>query len=551
MTVLLHTVFRWSSPPMLTLLPTLALASATTPALLPTPALASAAVVFYGPQGAVTEHAAQRGVPRTTLYREADSVVRALDPRPQQQQLAPLRQQLAELQAENAQRQRQLAAAVVVDADQQAEFAATAQAKGVSLSTAQVLLAVFLGAATPSRATLGRLSRAAAGSAGPLLAVLDPHSRGRARQVAADELFSGRRPILMTVEQDSLCWLGGRLADNREGETWAEEFRALTVAEQVTADGGSGWRKGVALVNAERQQAQQTPLFDQRDHFHIVQRARRGRRSVRYQARLALQRAEKAQAAYDRAGQQGVPRSPMQGRLLNQAWAKAEVAFDRWTAQEAADNRLRSALPLVTPSGELNTRTRAQAEVAAALAGQTGDDWERARRLLTAEAFTFLDRVQEQLATLPVREELRQAALEAETHRRRPEARRGDNPAAALARGVYLMAGVVLAKAGAAGAQAQVLVRGVLDGAWRSSSLVEGINSVVRMHQRRQKHLTQGLLDLQRLYWNLREFRAGKRKGTSPYGRLGLRLPRGSWWALLKLTPEQLKEQMSVLNPAA
>src|SRR5262249_12600253 len=60
-------------------------------------------------------------------------------------------------------------------------------------------------------------------------------------------------------------------------------------------------------------------------------------------------------------------------------------------------------------------------------------------------------------------------------------------------------------------------VRRVLTGAWRASSLVEGLNSVVRMHQARQKRLTQGLLDLKRLYWNTHTFRAGKRKRSSPY----------------------------------
>jgi hypothetical protein len=521
------------------------------PTLQPPSPLASAAVVFYGPHGAVTQHATQRGVSRPTLYREAQAVVRALDPRRHQEELACLRQQRADLQDQCAQLQQRLAAVVVVDADKQTEFAATGQALGVSLAAVQALLRVLLGAATPSRAELGRRSQAAARRAGVLLAVLDGHSRGRARQVAADEIFSGRRPILMMVEPDSLCWLGGRLADNRDGQTWAEELRTLRVAEQVTADGGLGLRKGVALVSAERQQAGQPALHDQRDHFHIVHRARRGRRGARHQAAQALQRAEKAQAAYDQAGRTGVPRSPMQGRLLNQAWARAEEAFDRWTAQEAADNRLRCALPLITPEGTLNTRARAEAEVQAALAGQTGDDWARARRLLTTQAFTFLDRVSVQLAALPVPEELRQAAVREETLRRRPEARRGDRAAAALARGLLLVASVTLTLAGAAGVQARQLVRGVLDGTWRSSSLVEGINSVVRMHQRRQKRLTQSLLDLQRLYWNVKVFAAGKRKKSSPYGRLGLVLPEGGWWTLLQSTPEQLEEQLSALNPAA
>jgi hypothetical protein len=515
------------------------------------PALASAAVVFYGPHGAVTQQAAHRGVPRPTLYREAHAVVRALDPQPHQEELDRLRQQLNDVQAQCVQLHRRLETAVVVDIDKQTEFAVTGQANGVSLAVLQKLLAVILSAATPSRAEQGRRSRAMGRHAGALLAILDHYSRGRARQVAADEIFSGRRPILMMVEQDSLCWLGGRLANNRDGETWAEEFRTLSGAEQVTADGGQGLRKGVALVSAERQQAGQERLYDQRDHFHIVHRARRGRRGARYQARLALQRAEKAQAAYEHAGRQGVRRSSMQGRLLNQAWAKAEQAFDRWTAQEAADNRLRLALPLITPDGALNTRARAEAEVQAALAGQTGDDWERTRRLLTPEAFTFLDRVQAELEALPVPEELRQVALREETLRRRPEARRGNSAEAAVARGLLLVASATLALAGAVGEQTRLLVRRVLDRAWRSSSLVEGINSVVRMHQRRQKRMTQGLLDLQRLYWNMKVFQAGKRKKTSPYGRLGLALPKGGWWSLLKLTPEQLKEQLSALNPAA
>jgi hypothetical protein len=71
------------------------------------------------------------------------------------------------------------------------------------------------------------------------------------------------------------------------------------------------------------------------------------------------------------------------------------------------------------------------------------------------------------------------------------------------------------------------------------------------MPQARPKRLTPELLDLKRLYGNVHEFRAGKRKGTSPYGRLGLVLPQGGWWGLLKLPPEQLRQQLSALNPAA
>src|ERR671922_2244079 len=93
--------------------------------LLPPLRLASAAAVFYGPPGCVSRLAARRGVPRPTLYREADAVVRALDPRPQQEELRRLRQQLADVRARGADLERRLAAAVLLDEDRQTGVAAT------------------------------------------------------------------------------------------------------------------------------------------------------------------------------------------------------------------------------------------------------------------------------------------------------------------------------------------------------------------------------------------------------------------------------------------
>ena len=67
----------------------------------------------------------------------------------------------------------------------------------------------------------------------------------------------------------------------------------------------------------------------------------------------------------------------------------------------------------------------------------------------------------------------------------------------------------------------------------RASSAVECMNSVLRMHQSRHRTVSQGLLDLKRLYWNCREFREGKRRRHSPYELLGLRLPSYRFWDLL------------------
>src|SRR5439155_7938513 len=132
-------------------------------------------------------------------------------------------------------------------------------------------------------------------------------------------------------------------------------------------------------------------------------------------------------------------------------------------------------------------------------------------------------------------------AVQGEGLRWRVEALGGERRSGAALRGVVLLSSVVLSLAGPAGAEALARVRGVLGGVWRASSLVEGINSVLRMQQARHRKVTQGLLDLKRLYWNCHRFRTGKRRRRSPYEHLGLKLPALPWWELLKWSPEQLR----------
>jgi hypothetical protein len=95
-------------------------------------------------------------------------------------------------------------------------------------------------------------------------------------------------------------------------------------------------------------------------------------------------------------------------------------------------------------------------------------------------------------------------------------------------------------------------VPNLLRRAYRASSLVEGINRVLRMQQARQRKLSPGLLDLKRLSWNSHTFRTGRRRPTTPYQRLGVPWPEGMrWWDVLKLTPEQLRDKLSTMKTAA
>jgi hypothetical protein len=94
-------------------------------------------------------------------------------------------------------------------------------------------------------------------------------------------------------------------------------------------------------------------------------------------------------------------------------------------------------------------------------------------------------------------------------------------------------------------------VDALLRDAVRASSAVACVNSVVRMHQGRHRPVSQGLLDLKRLYWHCRVFREGKRKGKSPYALLGLHVPSSNWWQLLQMAPEELEQKLLTQQVAA
>jgi hypothetical protein len=454
------------------------------------------------------------------------------------------------LQARCDDLQRRLDGTLVFEEDRQAEFAAVAQAEGVSLPVARRLLQVVLRERTPSVAKLGRWTKAAAQRCGPLLEVLDEFTRPRVRDAVADEIFVRNKPILMLAEPHSLCWVSGRLAEHRDGATWAQELAQLPALEQLTKDAGTGLAKGLAQVNQQRQEKGRPAIPEQDDHFHMLREGRRALHKTEWEAARTLKVAEKAEKKErQRRRRRCAGKRTGHASVVALRWRQAERAFDAWGEQERAWQQVEAACKLFDVKGSLPTRAQAEAAVAAALPGLPGKRWAKVRRLLARpQLWTYLDRAHEQLAALPVAAELRQAAVRAEGLRRRPETLGADGPPAGALRGVLLAAAVVLSLAGSAGAAALAGVRGVLSGVWRASSLVEGINSVLRMQQARHRRLTPGLLNLKRLYWNSHRFRTGKRRQQSPYEHLGLRLPAVSWWELLQWSPEELRRYLSESN---
>ncbi len=550
--------------------------------------LVNAATVYFGRHGAVQQLADQRQTSRQALYREAQQTLTAVEGSATAAQLDDLRRQLAQRDAQIAQLEARLAQAIPFDRDRLAEFAATAQASGVSLPQTQRLLRCLLQERTPSVATLGRLTATAAQQAQALLPILDAVARPRVRDGAADEIYSGRQAIQMLVEPHSLYWGTGQLCPQVTGEAWATTFAAYPNLEYLVSDAGSALDRGMRQFRAARAEA---GLPDCRHGLDIFHTQREGNRANHRNWRRAGAALEEAGRRQQRRQKNGQSRQRYQA-AQRKGWQQANACWDQALAQERAWQQAQQALELFRPDGCVVDRAWAEATAAAGLTALQGAHWDKTKRLLGpkrgrgpgrkprrvrvtvyrgrlrhrrpeakrprppvpggggADRFAFLDRLQEQLQALGLPPETLRAQLDLEGLRRRPELLRAATPAGAAARGRLLVRTVQL-QASAADRQAQAAaVRAVLARVVRASSAVEGINSVLRMGQARHRRLTQGLLDLKRFYWNCHRFRTGKRKGQTPLQGLGVRLPAGGWWQLLKSTPEQLKQHLSAQTHA-
>jgi hypothetical protein len=511
--------------------------------VVPQQRIASAFVVLFGQHGSVTQLAHERGVCRQWIYREADWLQKRLG---DQDEIERVRQLLRDATEQKAALEQRLAISVVIDDEKQAELASVAQAIGVSLTAVWLLLDVLIPGRQLSVPTLGRRTQAAGKRAGELLAVLDEQTCPLAREVVADEIFV-KKAVLMTVEPESLCWLGGKCTDTVSAATWGAELGRFANVEQVTRDGGTSLAAGIAQVSKQRQEQEQSAIGDQGDHFHALRLARgAGLHWAKLRAKQALAKAEKAQHLLEKRRLQGRP-SGSEATSAWLYWKRATEAMDHWIELERTWKKTKEALRLFTPEGELNTRQRAEAALAETLPKLPEQGFDNAKRALhKPEMLYYLDRVQDQLEALPFPEEVTKAAVQQEGLRRRAELLCGDNPQAAARRGVMLMCAVILSKVGDVGEQAKTAVRDIFRRACRASSLVECINSVLRMQQCRHRRMSQGLIDLKRLHWNCHTFRTGRRRKTTPYEGLGVHWPEGlRWWDMLKLTPEQLRTKLS------
>jgi hypothetical protein len=509
--------------------------------------IGNAAAVLCGAHGDVTAQARAADCSRQAAYDHADAVLDAVQqaqpPGPDRQtlrrQVADLRRQVNDLRCQDTNR-------VDLGPDRLRGFVATAAAMGLSLNQTQELLGWLLPPdRAPDRSTLGRWVQQTAEKAGRLLAVLDAHTRPAADTLCADEIFFHGRPVLVGVEPHAFAVLLCTRADDRTATTWQQALQPFTGLRQVVHDAGSGLCAGVAAFDAQRQQQGQVPLFDGLDLFHTEQEAQRLLGRIWRGVEKVWHAAEGLQTRVAAGSARGRDTRGLQAKARC-AWRRAFAAFARYEHWEGVWRRGRAALDVFRADGTLNDRVWAEGELAAVCQQLRAGYWKKLRAYLhDGRLLVFLDRLHVRLAEVEPRADLQRELVELVRLER--AAQRGE----AGAEGRAAVQRVLCAKVADDWEASYRRVSAALSGVVRASSAVECVNSILRMHQGRHRNLSQGLLDLKRLYWNTRAFRSGKRRDCCPYELLGVALPTWDFRELLDMDPAQLAQKLSTGKAAA
>jgi hypothetical protein len=339
----------------------------------------------------------------------------------------------------------------------------------------------------------------------------------------------------VAVEPTSLALLECAKTGNRSGASWQAVLSPFTNLEFVVSDAAKGIAAGVQAVVWSRTESK-SPLALEHglDVFHTNQEARRVLAGPWRRAEAAWEEAATADAKVAESKRKGEDARGVAPQA-RRAWEEAERLLAEVDQQESAWQRARAALVVFRPDGTLNDRAWAEVAIEAALTGLPGVEWKKVRNFLKdRRTLTFLDRLQRRLAEAEPDLAMRRVCLR-RWWLRHQAPRSLARPQTALAQVQALLdAKVRDGQLTAAEQAAYHRVAQVLRTTVRASSAVEGINSVLRMQQGRHRKMTQGLLDLKRLYWNCRPLQTGKRRGRCPYEMLGAPLPSTDFWTLLR-----------------
>ncbi len=340
---------------------------------------------------------------------------------------------------------------------------------------------------------------------------------------ALDEMFSQGDPVLAGVDLDAGFLFLLALRDQRAAEDWADELdrcqqQGLDL-QVVVKDAALGIEAGVREV---------FPTAEQRDDcFHALYEMGKLKRQLEQRAYGAISRVDELQAAIDRLKYQGKADKRRQlAQRLRWEQQQCDEAIERFDQFEAAQKQATEAMEVVDlERGILRDASWMQAEMQAAAAKMLDIDDDKCRKVgryihnRAPGLALYAHQMRTDLVGVASRHGQRAMILACITlrliaaldDRRRTWCRRQDR---------QQLLGAYAALKQMAGPDTDTIlseVEQVFIRRYRASSAIEGFNAALRPYLYVHKGVTQGFLELFRFYYNHRQRRWGRHKGTSAY----------------------------------
>ena len=334
--------------------------------------------------------------------------------------------------------------------------------------------------------------------------------------LSGDEIYSNGAPNLMVIGNDSLYIYALTRQPSCDGETWGCVLLTVPDCPQFASDAGKGLAAGAELAQRPQHQVDwdhllrplwgQAARLEDRAYAALFEQAHTPKRLEHHwaawehldaEAQAYLQRADAFQAL---------------ARQVDAEFALIDLATGQLRDPVAGAERLRGVgRQLQTWSGAIYQK------LSSYLIN------------LSDQLFSYQPVLSQALAPLlerwgtPVLHALsRLWQIEAEDRRRpRPLAEHAVRQVQWEQCLDEACVSLSLAQLG----QAWEAVTQVLGRAWRGSSLVECVNSLLRPRLNSRKQTDQGCLELFRFLHNVRPFQRGKRAGHSPAQLVGLEVP--------------------------
>lgn len=490
-----------------------------------------ASLVLRDDSTCVAEIAEAFGLSRSRAYQLVEQALTALCPQPPgpapgHRDLTRAHERVAQLEAETASLRRevdllhqQLARSIEVNERKLDQLNLVMAHHKVPVdATAEILHLAFDGRARgPSwlherRQGLGRVARC-------LLDRARAQVCGHLRVVAADDIFLHRLPVKVLMEPRSLAVLNVRRWPWHAGEDWLLFLEEFTQLDLVVADLGSD----LVAATSARNVLHMADFFHEKRWWadHVLKPLSRREQQLAAEALEALDRATRVKGP-------GRRLAPASVADVDQQRAHAEAQF--FLAAEAVDEVMSLYQPLCPRTRQLwsarevdRTMARAQA-LLEQVQGPVGDT---ARGHLERHGWKYeahrglLDHL---TVTMRTETHWTRSQVLAEVVRLgqwRQRAERATTDAVELWRQVRALE-KRLHRACANVAQVEAQVREYREVPCRSSSLVESFNNRVRVMQYVHRRVSDELLALEAIAWNLSERRDGRLQGQRPYDVLGV-----------------------------